>query len=155
MVVVSACLCGVNCKYNGENNYNEKVAKLFREKKAVLICPEQMGGLSTPRLPCEISNSGGEEVLCHKAKVVNCKGEDCTEQFLKGAEEALNIAKAVGADSAILKSKSPSCGCGKIYDGKFSGQLKQGNGVTAALFLKNGIKVYNENSVEEIFNLEE
>lgn len=152
MIVISACLCGVNCKYNGENNLNEETLTLLKEGKAVLICPEQLGGLNTPRIPCEIVGGDGADVFDGKAKVVNSRGEDSTEEFVKGAYEALKIAKAVGAKSAILKSKSPSCGYGKIYDGSFTGKKIIGNGVTAELFLKNGIKVYTEE--EKNYSLE-
>lgn len=148
MIVISACLCGVNCKYNGKNNLNEKALKLLKEGKAILICPEQMGGMSTPRIPCEISFGDGKDVLNGKSKVMNSKGEDCSKEFIKGAKEALKIAKNVKVDFAILKSKSPSCGFGKIYDGSFTGKKKDGNGVTAELFIENGIKVYTENSDE-------
>ena len=147
MYIVSACLCGVNCKYNGGNNYNEKIDKLAKEGKAVLICPEQLGGLPTPRVPAEISGGSAADVLKGKARVINKDGEDVTKHFIKGAEESLKIAKAAGCKIAILKSKSPSCGCGKVYDGTFSGSLKKGNGVTAELFLKNGIKVITEEEI--------
>ncbi len=152
MIVISACLCGVNCKYNGENNLNEETLTLLKEGKAVLICPEQLGGLNTPRTPCEIVGGDGANVFDGKAKVVNSRGGDSTEEFVKGAYEALKIAKAVGAKSAILKSKSPSCGYGKIYDGSFTGKKIVGNGVTAELFLRNGIKVYTEE--EKNYSLE-
>lgn len=144
MIVISACLCGVNCKYNGGNNFNDKVSKLLKEGKGILVCPEQMGGLTTPRTPCEIVGGHGEDVLNGKAKVISKDGVDCTREFLKGAYEALKIAKDVNATKAIFKAKSPSCGCGKIYDGNFSGNKIDGNGVTAALFLKNGIEVVTE-----------
>lgn len=144
MIVISACLCGVNCKYNGENNLNNEALTLLKEGKAVLVCPEQLGGLNTPRVPHEIIGGGGADVLDGKAKVVNAQGGDSTEKFVKGAYEALKIAKAVGAKSAIFKAKSPSCGCGEIYDGSFTGKKIVGNGITAELFLRNGIKVYTE-----------
>lgn len=144
MIVISACLCGVDCKYNGGNNLNNKLFKFLKEEKAILVCPEQMGGLTTPRIPCEIMGGDGEDVLNGDAKVVNKEGKDCTKEFLKGAYEALKIAKKVNAKKAIFKAKSPSCGCGKIYDGSFSGNKIEGNGVTAALFLKNGIEIITE-----------
>lgn len=144
MIVISACLCGVNCKYNGENNLNEKALKLFEEGKAVLICPEELGGMSTPRVPHEIKGGAGAEVLDGKALVISRDGEDSTEKFISGAKEALEIAKDADAKLAILKAKSPSCGCGKIYDGSFKGIKIDGNGVTAELFIRNGIKVITE-----------
>ena len=139
MIAVSACLCGVNCKYNGGNNFNEAIYELFKEGKAVLICPEQLGGLETPRSPSEIIKSEEGAV-----RVVNKKGIDVTKEYKKGAKSALEMAKEKGCHIAILKAKSPSCGLGKIYDGPFTGKIVEGNGVTAQLFLENGIKVLNE-----------
>lgn len=144
MYIVSACLCGVNCKYNGGNSYNEKLDKLLKEGKVILICPEQLGGLSTPRLPAEIVEGTAGDILEGRGKILNNIGEDVTQYFVKGAREALKIAEAAGCREAILKSKSPSCGFLKIYDGSFNGILKEGNGVTAELFLKNGIKVFSD-----------
>ncbi|MCY6958655.1 DUF523 domain-containing protein [Clostridium brassicae] len=150
MIVISACLCGVNCKYSGGNNLNEKALELLKQGKAILVCPEQLGGLTTPRLPHEIVGGTGKEVLEGKIKILSNEGEDSTNKFVEGAYEALKLAKLVGATKAILKAKSPSCGCGEIYDGSFSGKKIEGNGVTAELFLKNGIRVYTENQIEEI-----
>ncbi|MCD3352034.1 DUF523 domain-containing protein [Clostridium botulinum D/C] len=144
MIVISACLCGIDCKYSGGNNLNPKALKLLKKGKAILVCPEQMGGLGTPRTPCEIMGGEGEDVLNGEAKVISKEGVDCTKEFLKGAYKALKIAKEVNAKKAIFKSKSPSCGFGKIYDGNFSGNKIDGNGVTSALFLKNGIKIVTE-----------
>lgn len=138
MIIISACLAGVNCKYNGGNNLDLRIKKLLTDKKAILVCPEQLGGLPTPRVPCEIVDS------VYK-KVINKNGVDVTEQFIKGANETLKIANSVNAKYAILKSKSPSCGIGEIYDGTFSGKLISGNGITADLLIKNNIKVFNEN----------
>lgn len=144
MILVSACLCGINCKYNGLNNYNVNIARLMRERLIVPFCPEQLGGLPTPRLPSEINGGTGEEVLDGKVKVVNQKGEDVTEHFIKGAQQSLKLANMYGIRTAILKSKSPSCGYGKIYDGSFSRIIVKGNGVTASLFERNGIKIITE-----------
>ncbi|KGM93563.1 DUF523 domain-containing protein [Clostridium botulinum] len=144
MIVISACLCGIDCKYSGGNNLNHKALEFLKEGKAILVCPEQMGGLTTPRTPCEIMGGEGEDVLNGEAKVISKEGVDCTKEFLKGAYEAVKIAKEVNAKKAIFKSKSPSCGFGKIYDGNFSGNKIDGNGVTSALFLKNGIKIVTE-----------
>ncbi|KGO12806.1 DUF523 domain-containing protein [Clostridium botulinum] len=151
MILISACLCGVNCKYNGGNNLNEKALKLFREGKAVLVCPEQLGGQQTPRAPHEINNATGAEVLDGKANIIGPEGDDATKEFLKGAYETLKIAKKCDAKVAILKARSPSCGFGKIYDGTFSGNKKDGNGVTAELLTRNGIKVYTEENIDEIY----
>jgi uncharacterized protein YbbK (DUF523 family) len=144
MYIISACLCGVDCKYNGGNNFSEKIAKLLEEEKAVLICPEQLGGLPTPRHPAEIQGCSAEDVLEGRGRVLNKEGEDVTKFFVKGAQESLKIAKAAGCSIAVLKARSPSCGFGRIYDGSFSGGLRDGNGLTAQLFNDNGIKVYTE-----------
>lgn len=147
MIAISACLCGINCKYNGGNNLNEKALKLFKEGKAILICPEQLGGLETPRLPHEILNGDGACVLDGTARVKSKEGIDSTDKFVKGAYESLKIAKALGVKKAILKAKSPSCGSNFIYDGSFKNILKEGNGVTAELFKRNGIDVITENDI--------
>lgn len=138
MYIISACLAGVDCKYDGKNNKNDKILKLVKEGKAILVCPEQLGGLSTPRLPSEIVVKNGEK------KVISNNGIDVTESFIKGAEETLKIAKMMGAKKAILKAKSPSCGYRKIYDGTFSGTTTKGNGITAEILEKNNIKIYTE-----------
>lgn len=151
MIIVSACLCGINTKYNGKNNLDERILKLLREGKAIPICPEQLGGQSTPRAAHEISKATGADVLDGKARVVGPEGDDATEEFIKGAYETLKITKECGAKVAILKARSPSCGYGKIYDGSFSGNKIDGNGVTAELLERNGIKVYTEeDSLEDI-----
>ena len=134
MIIMSACLCGVNCKYSGGNNLNEKCLELFKKGEAILVCPEHLGGLMTPRIPAEIRED----------KVITKEGEDVTAQFLKGAEETLRIAKMVNAKKAILKEGSPSCGCNYIYDGNFNGTKIKGKGITASLLEKNGIKVISD-----------
>ena len=145
MIIISACLCGINCKYNGENNYNEKITQLLKEGKAIPVCPEQLGGQSTPRAAHEIVNGTGADVLEGRAKVLGPDGEDdVTGQFLKGARETLKIATDCSVKLAILKARSPSCGYGKIYDGTFTSTRIDGNGVTAELLIRNGIKVYTE-----------
>ncbi len=133
-ILVSACLLGINCKYNGKNNLNEKVLEYLQDKEVIPICPEIIGGLSTPRPPSEIIGD----------KVMNNKGIDVTSQYNKGAEESLKLAKLFNVKKALLKSKSPSCGCGKIYDGTFSDVLISGNGVTTKLFKENNIEVITE-----------
>ncbi len=142
--IISACLCGINCKYSGKNNFNEKAAQLFNKGLALPICPEVFGGLSTPRASAEIVNGDGMDVLKGIAKVISKDGIDCTEAFIKGAEKTVEIAKKLNIQKAILKANSPSCGYGQIYDGSFSGQKRKGNGVTAQLLLRNDIEVYNE-----------
>lgn len=141
-VVVSKCLLGCNCKYNGGNNYNQKVIGFLSDKIIIPVCPEEAGGLSTPRKPCEIVSSGGVR------KVVNEDGEDVTANFIQGAKLSLDEAVKHGAAYAIFKAGSPSCGCGKIYDGTFTHTLIKGNGVTAQLFLDNGIEVRTEEEIE-------
>jgi uncharacterized protein YbbK (DUF523 family) len=143
MYLVSSCLAGVNCRYNGRNTENKVIVELVKQGQAMLVCPEQLAGLPTPRECCEIviSESGAQ-------KVVSKSGEDLTKEFIEGAKKTLEIGKVIGAKKAILQSKSPSCGRGMIYDGTFSGQLIKGNGLTAELLIKNGIEVYTENELD-------
>ena len=150
MIIVSACLCGINCRYDGDNNLNERVLKLLKEGKALPVCPEQLGGLATPREPCEILNENGLDVIDGKITIVGLNNNDITSKFLKGAYETLKIAQNIGATCAILKARSPSCGVSKIYDGTFSSTLRQGNGVTTQLLLSNGIKVFTEEDLDDI-----
>ncbi len=148
MKLCSACLLGVKCAWHGEDRYrNEKAIELSRREKLIPVCPERLGGLSTPRPSAEIQNGSGEDVLDGKAKVLDKKGEDVTEQFLKGAQKVLEIARERGATNFIGKARSPSCGCGKIYDGTFSGKLVKGDGVTTALLKKNGVKIIPEKDI--------
>lgn len=147
MIIISACLCGVDCKYSGKNNFNEGAYELFKSGEAILVCPEQLGGLPTPRHPAEIIDGTAEDVLRGKAKVMNNHGEDVTAQFIKGAEETLKIARSAGCTKAVLKAKSPSCGHGRIYNGSFDGTLVKGSGVTARLLLDNGIEVLTEEDI--------
>ncbi len=146
MILVSACLCGVDCKYNGSDNTNLEIMEMVKEGKAVLVCPEQLGGMETPRPPHEIAGGDGSDVLEGRARVIGQENIDSTERFLKGAYETLKIAKLYNINTAILKAKSPSCGYGKIYNGTFSHELINGNGVTAELLSKNGIEVYTEDN---------
>lgn len=139
-MLVSACLLGCNCKYSGGNNLCPELAALTDRYILVPVCPEQLGGLPTPRPAAE----------CRGDRVVNREGTDVTVPFHAGAREALNLAKLLGCSGAILKSRSPSCGCGEIYDGSFTGTLVPGNGVTAQLLLASGIPVYSENSLDKI-----
>ena len=143
MYLVSACLAGLKCRYDGKGYENEVITRLINEGKAVPVCPEQLGGLTTPRVPCEIIDD-------RQGKVVNKDGVDRTEEFKAGAEKTLAIAKALGVDKAILKSKSPSCGCGRIYDGTFTGTLVEGNGLAAELLIKHGIQVFTELDTDKI-----
>ncbi len=144
MILISACLAGVNCKYNGRNNYVEEFEKMVARGEAIPVCPEQLGGCTTPRPPVEIPGGTGADVLDGKCAAIRNNGEDVSGELIKGAEETLRIAQMSGAGRAVLKAKSPSCGCGIIYDGSFTGKMKKGNGVTAELLLRNGIMVTTE-----------
>ena len=135
-IIVSACLLGVSCRYDGNSKPNEKIINLKEKYNLIPICPEIMGGLPTPRMSAEIKDG--------RVKTEN--GIDVTEEYKKGADEALKLARLLGCKKAILKENSPSCGCGKISNGEFTRTLKDGNGITAELFIKNGIDVFGENS---------
>jgi len=143
--IVSACLVGMECRYNGGHKENASIRELVKSGRAFPVCPEQMGGLQIPRPPAQIMGGDGEDVLSGHAKVVDSKGKDVTENFIKGAFQVLKLARMLDCGKAILKEKSPSCGTGKIYDGSFEGKLREGKGVTAALLAQEGIEVVNEN----------
>jgi len=134
IIVVSACLAGIRCKWNGKASPCAKVISLVKQGKAIPVCPEQLGGLQTPRPAAEI----------RKGRVVDAKGNDYTAAFAKGAKEGLKIAKMAKCRVAVLRPKSPSCGCGLVYDGTFSGKLKKGDGVFAAMLKRNGIRAVCE-----------
>lgn len=140
-VLVSACLLGVNCRYNGIPKGNEAVKELLNWEDIIFIpvCPEQLGGLPTPRTPSERRGSF----------VVSSEGEDRTAAFAKGAEETLRIAKLYGCEAALLKARSPSCGNKEVYDGSFFGTVVPGEGVTSELLRKNGVKVFGESELTE------
>lgn len=138
MYIVSACLAGQRCRYDGTAKPCPRVIGLIRAGKAIPVCPEELGGLPTPRAPAEIVRVKGGQ------KVLQKSGTDVTAEFVKGAREALRIARLNKAEKAILKSKSPSCGIGQIYDGTFRGQLTKGDGVTAQLLMENGIECETE-----------
>jgi len=144
MKLISACLCGINCKYNGGNNLHPYFLELMQQKKIIPVCPEELGGLPTPRTPSEISAGNGIDVLEGRRRVIDKEGIDITEYFLKGAYKTLTIAQDMGVKCAVLKSRSPSCGVGQIYDGTFKSVLRPGDGVAAALLRKHGIKVIND-----------
>jgi len=126
---------------------NKKVMKLCSEETLIPVCPEQLGGCPTPRVPSEIADGDGADVLDGKSRVMNKNGEDVTEYFIKGAQEVLKIAKTMGIKKAILKARSPSCGFGSIYDGTFSGKTKRGNGVTSEILVRNGVSVLTEEDI--------
>lgn len=139
-LLVSACLLGENCKYSGGNNYTPAVEALKERFELIPVCPEQLGGLPTPRVPSE---RVGDRVL-------NREEADVTDAFRLGAEKALEIALAHGVRRAVLQERSPSCGSGMIYDGTFSGNLIPGQGVTAELLRKNGIRTCGGSRVGEL-----
>ena len=142
-ILVSACLLGYKCRYDGKSNKNDDVIALGEEYELISICPECFGGLPIPREPAEIKDG----------RVVNILGEDVTEQFKSGAEQSLYIAKECNAPCALLKENSPSCGCGKIYDGSFTKTKIDGNGVTAQLLVDNEIQVFTEAEIRRLKNL--
>ena len=139
-ILVSACLLGVECRYKGDSMPCEAVLALKDKHTLIPVCPEQSGGLPTPRIPSERVGD----------KVMTRDGRDVTAEYNKGAETALYLAKELGADLAILKANSPSCGKGMIYDGTFTGGKREGNGVTSDLLIKNGIPVYTEEEIDQV-----
>jgi uncharacterized protein YbbK (DUF523 family) len=147
MKIVSACLMGCECRYDQKDNLVSEIEKLVKDGKAIPVCPEQLGGLSTPRPPAEIVGGDGFDVLDGKAKVIDNRGNDVTEQFLQGARQALHMAQVTRATEAILKERSPSCGSTMIYDGTFSKNKQKGVGVTAALLIRHGISVRSEETM--------
>ena len=140
-VLVSSCLAGFKCRYNGECKTDKQVIELVRNDNAIPICAEQLAGLKIPRSPAEIIGGDGEDVLNGNARVISKDGEDFTAQMIKGAEEVLSLCKLYNIKKAYLKSKSPSCGVNKIYAGTFTGNLINGNGVLSALLKENGIEI--------------
>jgi uncharacterized protein YbbK (DUF523 family) len=141
-VLVSSCLVGVLCRYDGNHSLVREMVEMARRMHIIPLCPEQLGGLSTPRPPSIIEGGDGEDVLRGRARVVNDRGEDVTAAFLKGAREALALARLTGAHKAFLKGKSPSCGLRTPYCETETGY---GIGVTAALLLRNGLEIVEVN----------
>ena len=136
-IIVSACLAGTDCNYKGQAKPNPVVVRLVREGKAIPVCPEQLGGLTTPRTPSERKGS----------KVFTKDGKDVTTQFEKGAKEVYKLCELIGCKKAILKARSPSCGIGEIYDGTFSDTLIAGNGVTAEKLRQMGVELLTEENL--------
>ena len=139
-LLISACLCGKNTKYNGGNNLIEKIFELEKKYDLYLVCPEVDGGLPVPRVPSEIVGD----------KVLNKELIDVTKEFNVGANNALKVVIANDIKKALLKDGSPSCGVSTIYDGTFSGSKIEGSGVTAKLLKEFGVKVYSENDIDEL-----
>lgn len=133
-ILVSACLLGTPCRYDGVGKADDRVLAIAKARPVIPVCPEQLGGLCTPRPSAERTGN----------RVLTKDGEDLTAAFSRGAEETLRLAALFGCRLAILKSNSPSCGCVQIYDGSFSGRLVPGDGVTAALLKQNGVAVLTE-----------
>ncbi len=139
MYLVSACLIGVNCRYNAESTINEHLVRLMEEGQVIPVCPEVLAGLPIPRPPCEIIRD--EDGL---ERVLDKTGADLTDAFLEGAEKTLAICRAAGIHKAILQPRSPSCGHGIIYDGTFTSRRIPGSGMTARLLARNGIEIIPE-----------
>ena len=134
-ILCSACLLGARCRYDGQGKPTQRVIELLKNHEMIPVCPEQLGGLPTPRPPCEMQEDG---------RVRNKQGDDQSTEFMRGAEEALMLLRLTGCEAALLKARSPSCGKGMIYDGSFSGALKPGNGVFTQKLVNEGIPVYTE-----------
>lgn len=139
-LLVSACLLGTPCRYDGKSKADARVLALREKYELIPVCPEQLGGLPTPRTPSE----------CQDNRVITQDGRDVTDNYRRGAEAALALCREHGCTAAVLKERSPSCGCGEIYDGTFSRALISGNGVTAELFLANGLRVYGESETDAL-----
>lgn len=149
MRLVSACLLGVNCRYDGASKLNENVLALSRKETLIPVCPEQLGGLPTPRLPSGIASGTGVDVIAGRSSVRNADGEDVTECFTTGAAEVLRLASMFGIREAVLKQGSPSCGSGQTQcmeneGGSYLSHPAEGDGVTAALLKRNGVRVITE-----------
>jgi uncharacterized protein YbbK (DUF523 family) len=150
-ILISACLLGQIVRYDGKeiSLENPQLKRWHKEGRLITVCPEVNGGLPVPRPAAEIINGEGRSVLSGRARLQTINGTDVTENFLKGAFDALTTARQFDIKIAILKENSPSCGSSFIYDGTFSGTKKPGKGVTTALLEENGIRVFNENEIRE------
>ncbi|MFF8592401.1 DUF523 domain-containing protein [Streptomyces sp. NPDC015220] len=140
-ILVSACLRGVPCRFDGRHKASSRTAEEVAGREAVPFCPEVAGGLTTPRRPAELVGGDGHDVLDGTARVVDDTGRDVTAEFVEGARRALAAARRTGCTEALLMPRSPSCGRGTVYDGSFTGESVPGDGVTAALLERNGIAV--------------
>jgi len=149
MLLVSACLIGEPVRYDGKSCLNILLKQLLINKKAHALCPELLGGFTTPRLPAEIVGGTGQDVLDGKAKITDSSGLDVTTLYLKGAYRTLEIAQHIKASCVVLKENSPSCGSQKIYNGTFQGEKIVGTGITTALLQRHGFKVISENEIED------
>lgn len=147
MILVSACLLGHKVKYDGGENAHDLLLKYNARGRFIAICPECMAHLPVPRPPMEIEGGVGKKVLAGKAKVCDAYGRDTSAYFAEGARQVLEMAQAYRVKVAILKESSPSCGVHTVYDGSFLGKKVKGMGVTTALLMGNGIRVYSEKDV--------
>ena len=146
-MLVSACLAGRECTYQGTHRTTGEVLRLVEEGRAVLVCPEEEAGLGTPRPEAEIQGGTGQDVLDGRARVYTVEGEDVTKQYLEGARIATERAVRTGCRAAILKARSPACGCGAIYDGSFDGIVRDGDGVAAAALRRKGIELFTDEEI--------
>ncbi|MFC5735546.1 DUF523 domain-containing protein [Cytobacillus gottheilii] len=149
MILVSSCLAGFKVRYNGTDSLDDRILNLLSENKAITVCPELLGGFSTPREPAEIVGGDGEDVLDGKAIVIEKSGKDVTELYINGAYLTLKKAQELSATTIILKEYSPSCGSSLIYNGEFKGIKVTGIGVTTALLKRNGLKVISEENLSD------
>jgi uncharacterized protein YbbK (DUF523 family) len=147
VIMISACLLGVKCRFDGTSREIPELLTALGDYELVSFCPEMSEELTIPRPPAEIQGSDGTGVLNGTARVINKNGYDCTPEFMRGAAAVLKMVKRIQPQFVVLKAKSPSCGVGKIYDGSFSGKLKDGDGVTTALLRGAGIIVYSETDI--------
>ena len=141
-ILVSACLMGVGCRYDGKSNQLPQLEQLMKQHTCIPVCPEILGGLPTPRVPAERQGS----------KIMTQDGQDVTQQFVRGTAEVLRLADLYHCKAALLKERSPSCGSGQIYDGTFTKTLTEGDGLTAEMLKRKGIAVYGESQIGELVN---
>ena len=151
-VLVSACLLGIACCYDGGSKRSDRVRDFLKNATVIPVCPETLGGLKRPRSASELQGCTGGDVLKGRGRVIDRQGKDLTDDFIKGAIAVLEIARKSGAKKAILKSRSPSCGTKAIYDGTFQDRTLPGMGVTAALLKSSGIEVMSEEEVKNIMD---
>lgn len=144
MILISSCLVDLFSKYDGSSNANTLLLEYCHRGNFIPVCPEQLGGLPTPRKPVELSSASGPAVLSGEGKAITEDGCDCTQEFVRGAEQLIKIVRLWGVTAAILKERSPSCGSSYVYDGSFSHTVIPGEGVAAALLRQHGIPVYSE-----------
>lgn len=153
MILASACLAGCNCRYDAGSTPHPVIVRMARHGMVIPVCPEQLGGLETPRAPAEIRGGHGGDVLAGRALVLTKDGTDVTANFLRGARECLRVAQLCPVRYAVLKSRSPSCAVHRIYDGTFSGSWRPGPGVTTAMLQQHGVEVIEETEQDMLAHL--